>query len=44
LTVVLPIVGLCLAIGLFATRLTARVWLLTLLGILAVLVANLPRG
>ncbi len=43
MTVLLPVVGLCLVIGLFATRLTARVWLLMLLGIVAVLAANLPR-
>ncbi len=44
MTIVLPLLGMFLAIGLFAGRLGARAWPLTLLGILAVLAANLPRG
>ncbi len=44
MTIVLPLVGVCLLVGLLAGRLGARVWLLTLLGILAVLAANFPRG
>ena len=41
-TIVLPILFVCLAVGLFARKLGPGAWALVLLGIIAIIVANFP--